>query len=726
MADSHQQKSPPHKSPGSRRQRRIGLISGSLLILLLALGICEWQGWPFLRQPLATQLSHKLQREVSIGPDFRLHLLGRIDIKTDSFSVAAPSWQKPANGGPGFFAARDIHLVLPYRSVLGAIRGDGEALNIRLLEAGHLEARLIREESGRANWVFGSGLSASTEQAPAENSKGSAIPRFSRLIVKEGHLELQDAASHLQISARAQTTEGSAEEKPGLVVEAEGWFREKTFTAHASSPGLLPLVAPEQTRVPIALSAELKTGGTTLSFDGHATDLLNFGGLIGDFSLSGPSLATAGDAVGATLPTTAAFSMEGRVHKKKSLWDITVSQFAVGTTRLKGKFHYDTAALRPRLAGELGGSKLALADLAPALGAPAADTVASKENPTSSNARTSASISPKAPSHRLLPQRQFDIPSLQRMDADVDVKVERVSLGSLFAQDLQPLEGRLTLEKGELKLDRLLARTADGELRGQLLLDSRQPVPLWAANLQWSGVKLEKWLSPRNNFARKSERIVMKKPPGTTQAPPFVSGQLGGQLKLRGSGNSTAGMLSSLDGSVQTWVKNGSISQLVMEGTGLDAAQSLGLLVRGDRNVDLRCAAISLRADKGRLRSETGIVDSTDTLLLMSGDVSLANEKIDLTLRAKPHDASPLSLRAPLHITGSFAAPKVRPDAGTVGLKVGAAALLGVFVAPLAAIIPLIDPGSSSTASGCQETLARLQEKPDIPVGMKQALQAKR
>lgn len=722
MADSLQEN---YRQESSWQGRRRMWLSGSclLLVLLLALGICEWQGWSFLRQPLATQLSAKLQRQVSIGPGFRLHLLGGIDITTDTFSVAPASWQKTTADETGFFAARDIHLVLPYRSVLGAIRGDGEALNIRLLEAGHIEARLIREASGRANWMFGNPLAE-------KKSHGSAIPHFSHLIVKAGHLELQDAVSHLQVSAHARSTDGRAEKTPGLSVEAKGRFREKTFSAHASSPGLLPLIAPAQTHTPVALRAELETGGTILNFEGQATDLLNFGGLNGDFRLHGPSLAAAGDAVSATLPTTAAFAMKGHVQKMKSLWDIAVTEFSVGTTRLSGKFRYDTAALRPHLDGELRGSTLALVDLAPALGAAAQDATvpeASGQKETSadkipaSRNSTSAAASKKTAGHRLLPQRQFDIPSLQRMDADVDIKLERVSLGRLFAQELQPLEGQLTLAKGELKIEHLRANTADGELRGQLLLDSRQKIPLWSANLQWSGVKLEKWLRPRNNFARESERIALKNPAGATQAPPFVSGQLGGQLQLRGSGSSTASMLSTLDGSVQVWVKNGAISQLLMEGVGLDAAQALGLLLRGDRNVDLRCAVLSLKAEKGTLHSETGIVDSSDTLLLMSGDISLAAEKIDLTLRAKPHDSSLLSLRAPLHVTGSFAAPRIRPDGGTVAMKVGAAALLGIFMAPLAALLPLIDPEASSTSSGCQETLAILQKKTGASPGMKQA-----
>jgi len=155
---------------------------------------------------------------------------------------------------------------------------------------------------------------------------------------------------------------------------------------------------------------------------------------------------------------------------------------------------------------------------------------------------------------------------------------------------------------------------------------------------------------------------------------------------------------------------------------GLDAAQVAGLLVRGDKDIVLRCAAVSLAADKGILDTKAGIIDTANSLVVMEGTVSLADEKLDLVLRAKPHDFSPLSLRSPLLVKGSFAEPKVRPDAQALGLRLGAAAVLGVVVAPLAALLPMIDPGSSDKGEGCAQTLAELQKSPDTPVAMKQAM----
>ncbi len=672
------------------RKRLLVTSSGFLIVLFAALAIGEWMGWPFLRAPLEKQLSSKLQRQVNLGHDFRLHLLGSIRVQTNTLIISPPEWD-----GPDFVSAREIQLELPYRSILGALQGNSD-LEITLLDVGQINARLIREASGRANWEFGN-----------EAGGGTAVPRFRKLVVRDGRLKLQDAMSSLYINATATLEEGEGNKEPGLWAAADGHFQEKTFSASAYSPGLLPLVAPDDASTPIELSLKLQAGESNFSFTGHATNLLQFGGLNGAFTITGPSLAAPGDALGLTFPATDAFSMQGILHKQKTLWDITVTSFKVAQSHLSGSFQYDTAALQPHLTGKIRGTELALQDLAPAFGAPSDSETASEPVSTPRDSTNTP--------RRVLPQREFDIPSLRRMDADIDVRIDKATLGSLFALPLQPLQGRLTLNKGELKLDKFLARTADGELRGQMLLDSRQATPLWAVNLDWSGIKLEKWLSMRNSFARKSERIPPKTPGEPPEAPPFVTGKLAGQAKLRGYGSSTASMLGSLEGNTYLWIRDGSISQLVIEGIGLDAAQGLGLLIRGDKGIPLGCAAVSMTSQKGKLQTDIGIVDTPDSLILLTGNISLADENLDLSIKAKPHDNSFLALRSPIHIKGSFSSPRIRPDMGRIAVKAGAATVLGIAITPLAALLPLLDPSSTTTKDECNITLAKLKNVSGSP-----------
>ncbi|MDF3030148.1 MAG: hypothetical protein K0R03_706 [Moraxellaceae bacterium] len=693
--------------------RRWWLALAVLGALLLAFAVCEAVGWPFLRGPLASQLSTRLQRDVSLDGRFRLHLLGSIRLAVEELRIAGPDWESGAEGQP-FVSARDASLSLPYGTVFGQLRGNG-VLRINRLEVGSIEARLVRDAGGRANWQF----EFQKEENKPEPGQPSVTPEFTQLIVHSGRLSLRDALAALSIDADARTEEGTTAGSHGLQVRATGSYRKQPFRAEARSPGILPLVAPRGRTEPVALTLDVRVPDPRgkdghLHVEGTAKDLLRFEGLQGRFTASGASLASVGDLFDVTLPTTAAFKMHGKAARNGTRWDVDVDGFEVARTRLSGQFRYDTAPKVPLLSGKLRGSQLVLEDLAPAFGA-------------SSQEASSATDAPdKTGTRRVLPQREFDIPSLHRMDADVDVRLARVDLGSEKLKPLEPLEGRLRLDGGVLKLDKLQARTADGELHGDLTLDARPEMPQWTFDLGWSGIRLQQWITLRNPFARESEKVPAgeagKGKDGQKVNPPFIRGNLAGHVKLKGQGRSTARMLASLDGSVQMWVRDGAVSQLLVEAAGLDVAQGLGLIIRGDKDIPLECAAISLKGKDGVLATEAGIVDTPDSLILLNGRVSLAEERFDLTLEARPRDRSPLTARSPIHVRGRFADPRIRPDIEKVGGKAALAAALGALLAPLAALLPLTDPGESTAGLGCHATLERLKKNPATPPALKRAL----
>jgi len=71
-----------------------------------------------------------------------------------------------------------------------------------------------------------------------------------------------------------------------------------------------------------------------------------------------------------------------------------------------------------------------------------------------------------------------------------------------------------------------------------------------------------------------------------------------------------------------------------------------------------------------------------------------------------------LTLRSPIRVTGPFTSPKAAPEGGPIAAKVlGSLAL--AFLNPLAAILPLIDPGAATqdkAASNCSKSLANLEK----------------
>ena len=108
------------------------------------------------------------------------------------------------------------------------------------------------------------------------------------------------------------------------------------------------------------------------------------------------------------------------------------------------------------------------------------------------------------------------------------------------------------------------------------------------------------------------------------------------------------------------------------------------------------------------------MVDTNDTTLSAKGGISLATERIDLDVQARPHDFSPLTLRTPIHVTGTFDAPKVALDKGPVARKGLLAVALGAL-SPPAALLALLDFGEKENRDVCGQALARMAASAGAP-----------
>lgn len=727
--------------------------------LAVLVGVLEWLEWPFLRRPVESALRHILEREVSIGPDFGVRFIGPLRLRSDLLVIG------PAPGGPNLtdhrgqdrdlLRAADLRLALPYATLFALRDGTGKAGGdkdeprrrpvIDRLEVSRLHATLVRSEDGRANWRFG----------PQDDREPTPLPEFGRLLMTGGEILVDDALSRLKLEAEVRTSEGTAAAMPpdaqasGLDISARGSYRGQVLSARLRSSGLLPIAesrpglnSDSRSRAPaVPLRLEARLGSSALDFDGSGRDVLNLAALSGKFRLSGPSLAAVGDNVGVTLPTTTAFTMQGYAVKDGDIWTVDIAELSVGRSRLNGTFRYDPTRRVPKLTGKLGGARLSLPDLGPAVGASprprTAATAAAKAARAADNtpprAAAKAATRPAASGPRVLPQREFDIPSLGAMDADVMVALDEFDLGTAQLEKMAPLQTHAVLENRVLTLRDLVARTSGGEVRGMLSLDARKATAIWRADLSWSGVRLERFVKLRNPAARdttsdiasnsspdttpNTDRADRAKRPTRTEpaAPGYVSGLLGGRARVQGSGRSAAQMLATLDGEAQVWVRDGQISHLLVELTGLDIAEALGIFVRGDAQLPMHCAVAGLNVRAGKVWPEAAVIETSDTTLHVAGVVSLADERLDLVFKAQPKDQSPLTLRSPVFVEGTFADPEVRFDTGSIGMRLAAAAALAAAT-PLAALLALFDLGEPEKRV-CQEAIQRMQRFPEPASG---------
>jgi uncharacterized protein involved in outer membrane biogenesis len=117
------------------------------------------------------------------------------------------------------------------------------------------------------------------------------------------------------------------------------------------------------------------------------------------------------------------------------------------------------------------------------------------------------------------------------------------------------------------------------------------------------------------------------------------------------------------------------------------------------------------------LRPRAMVVDTKDSTVWADGTLSLAEENMDLRAVVTPKDFSPLALRTPLRVQGTFSDPKISLEKAPLARKVGTAVLLGLLN-PLAALIPLVDTGERQpSGEGCNALLerARKHAQPGAP-----------
>ena len=151
----------------------------------------------------------------------------------------------------------------------------------------------------------------------------------------------------------------------------------------------------------------------------------------------------------------------------------------------------------------------------------------------------------------------------------------------------------------------------------------------------------------------------------------------------------------------------------MLEIVDLDAAEALGFLVGGDKTVPVRCALFDVGFKNGLMESRTAVFDTNDTIVSASGQVNFADETLNLRVTPVPKDPSPLTLRVPFDVKGTFKKMQVSPDKSKLALRAGAAIVLGA-VNPLAALLPLIETGPGKD-SDCEALIARAKSE-GVPV----------
>jgi hypothetical protein len=403
------------------------------------------------------------------------------------------------------------------------------------------------------------------------------------------------------------------------------------------------------------MDVAMRVGSTRATAKGTIRDPAQSRSIDMQLSLAGGSLAELYKIVGVPLPPTPAYRIEGHLLKRAEVWELRKFSGAVGSSDLSGTFIVDRGRAPQFMKADLTSRKLDLADLAGFVGA-------EKTAPGKVTSGTPG---------RVLPENSYNLEKLKAADADIRFEGRRVITERLPISDMST---RLVVKDGVLTLSPLNFGAAGGKLVSHITLDGRGSVIASRADIRVQSLQLEQLL-PKLKISKASV------------------GEMDGRVRLAAHGNSIAAMLGTANGDTALLVGEGEVSDLILRLSNLDIANTLGVLMRGDRNIPIRCMVADLAFEDGVMRPRQFIFDTAHTTLVAEGSANFADETLDLRLVAKPKDHSLLSLRGPIVIGGTFADPSVLPDMKRLTARGAAALVLGAVATPLAALVPFIQPG---------------------------------
>jgi uncharacterized protein involved in outer membrane biogenesis len=670
-------------------RRRAGVWAAAAAVLVGAtLTLAEFSGWPFLRTPLQSALTRAVAAPVVLQGAFHLRLLWRPTLRVEHLHV--PVTQEV--DAPYLLDARHVDLGWHWSDVWHWRRG--APLRVQRLHADALTAYLVRDRGDRVSWPRSR---AGDPQRGDTETIVWDLPRVGSLRVGQGHIVVDDTPWQTQLRVELRGGEGEEVTKnAGYRLSVNGVYRTLPLALQLQAGGALPLLQDgraAEAAADVPLRVEGQVGATSLLFDGRAGALLGDRRLQGALRLRGPSLARVGDFLGLTLPQTPPFDLKAQLGHAAGVWHLQAERAAIGSSLLNGDFRFDKRVRPPLLHGRLGGHRLGLVDLGPAVGVPEADAASVQRG-------------------RVLPQRRFDLPSLRAMNADIKVAIGELDFDSDKLRPLNELRTQLRLQGGVLHLEDLKAQVAGGRFRGNTSLDANVEPARWTLDLGFDGVDVAGWMTGlrparQGKAPSRPDATVLKqqrqqaRTGGEQPVRAYLTGTLSGAVKASGRGRSAAELLGSLDGRAQLMLRDGTLSHLATEALGLDVAESLGVLVRGDRPLPLRCGWFDLALRDGMVLPQLAVIDNDDTELRIGGQVNLRDETLALRMVARPKDISPFTLRSPVTLGGSLADPDMGVESERLAGKALGAVVLGTAINPLAALLPFVDLGVGHEHDAC-------------------------
>jgi hypothetical protein len=569
---------------------------------------------------VSSAVSKATGRELSIDGEILLDVgwISRISASGIRFQNAA--WSKHPNMAEvgSFDVQIDVwELLTKFRLVLPAVT----ITRPRLI--------LERNAEGAANWEFRTASTATDAVLP---EKRTEFPIIQSVVIQDGSVRFNDRLRKIEADLKLIEAEAAGFLDAPVKLKAEGSYQKQPLRLSLSGGSYQNLRSSTE---PYPLHIDLAVGQLKAMLKGTLIGPLEMRGEDVTLSIQGDDMSKLYPIIRLVFPKTPPYRLTGRLKHEGEVWSFSNFSGRVGDSDLSGNIHVDTAPKRPKLKADLVSNLLDFDDLAGFIGG--TPSAGSGETASAEQKKKAAD---RQQSDRLFPDQQYDLERLNAMDAHVRLRAKKILAPKL---PIDNLDGVLHLQDGVLRFTPAAFGVADGRMEIYSTFDASKRPSKVRIDARMRRLDLRRFM-PQSSFAQK------------TLSP------ISGRVMLSGTGESFRELMATASGNTFLAMTGGEISGRLIELAGLDVAESMVSLVRGDNPIPVRCALLDFEGNNGQMAVNTMVFDTSDTVIYGEGRVDLRNEKVDIVVLPVPKDFSPLSLRSYIRASGPLKDISVFPD----------------------------------------------------------------
>lgn len=597
---------PPHASPSARTVQRpsrwLRVAVGGVVLALVCWAVAEpiWLR-PFVRhyvrQHAGRQIDFdrlQLRLDGALQPVFRIH---RLRIENAPWAAARP-----------LITAREVDVTVGWHS----FEGPGAVLPLVVIVEADID--LEQQTDGLRNWR----LADPQDRGPGHIRIASlqAIRSQLRMVNRDRDLELDLATTPLPAAERL-TTPAALPMTEHLHIE--GRYRQARFAGDFSVAAVLSLF---DTGTPFPLRGRLESGGTTLSLEGLAHDLLQLGGFDVAAHLVSTDLAASARPMltrPAFLPATSA---EGRARLRKDAdhWQATDLQATLGRSDLSGgvDLQRPADASRSLLHAELSSRRIDFADLHRAFAGEGVVVTAAVD------------------------REQGPSPVADNFAAEVDLSMARIDnlpLGSSLAS-IDSVASHASWRAGRLTIRPLSFGVSGGHATGQLTIDTTLAPTDTALDLAFTHLRLDRITAARSAILG-------------------IEGGLDLHLQLQSRGDSLATLRNGAFGKVTAKLQHASLPASLDARLALDAGQWLRTFADPDKRMAILCSIGEMRIESGRGRTTRMVIETENVVVSGHAQVDLKQKSFEMVLTPHRKQSALMALDRSVRVGGGFHRPSI-------------------------------------------------------------------